>query len=289
MPSRTTPWSSAMITSIGRSTPGVPPSIVRTQYRLDRRVSPVAAPSAWWEAPEHRGENRASSRADLPRNRLAHSRLEPRRHQKDYTDRHLWDHTIGTFRLQTNGPARPHHVGYAAREPHTEPHTHTHQAALGHTGIRQTALGLARAGAAPAARSKPRRRPRRAPPHIVARVPPARRSPHPPALRVIAGPTRILLAGADAERRATLLDELSQTLPESTVFEQADAVCEALEHASGSRMAFIAGDLDDAPAESLMQTLAHRHPELPVLIVDGPAEAHGPHAVYNDELRLRHG
>jgi hypothetical protein len=112
---------------------------------------------------------------------------------------------------------------------------------------------------------------------------------HPPALRVIAGPTRILLAGADAGRRATLLDELSQTLPESTVFEHADAVCEALEHASGSRMAFIAGDLDDAPAESLMQTLAHRHPELPVLIVDGPAEAHGPRAVYNDEFRLRHG
>ena len=112
---------------------------------------------------------------------------------------------------------------------------------------------------------------------------------HPPALRVIAGPTRILLAGADAERRATLLDELSQRLPESTVFEQADAVYEALEHASASRMVFIAGDLDDAPAESLLQTLAHRHPELPVLIVDGPAEAHGPHAVYNDELRLRHG
>ena len=112
---------------------------------------------------------------------------------------------------------------------------------------------------------------------------------HPPALRVIAGPTRILLAGADADRRATLLDELSQTLPQNTVFEQADAVCEALEHASGSRMAFIAGDLDDAPAESLLQTLAHRHPELPVLIVDGPAEVHGPRAVYNDELRLRHG
>ena len=112
---------------------------------------------------------------------------------------------------------------------------------------------------------------------------------HPPALRVIAGPTRILLAGADAERRATLLEELSQTLPKSTVFEQADAVCEALEHAPDSRMAFIAGDLDDAPAGSLLQTLAHRHPELPVLIVADPAEAHGPRAVYNDELRLRHG
>jgi hypothetical protein len=113
---------------------------------------------------------------------------------------------------------------------------------------------------------------------------------HPPALRVIAGPSRILVAGADAVRRATLLDELGQTLPESTVFEQADAVCEALEHASGSRMAFIAGDLDDASAESLLQTLAHRHPELPVLIVDGPTEVHhGQGAVYSDELRLRHG
>jgi hypothetical protein len=112
---------------------------------------------------------------------------------------------------------------------------------------------------------------------------------HPPALRVIAGPTRILLAGADVERRATLLDELSQTLPESTVFEQADAVCEALEHAPGSRMAFIVGDLDDAPAESLMHMLAHRHPELPVLIMDNRDEADGRRGAYRDELRLRHG
>lgn len=112
---------------------------------------------------------------------------------------------------------------------------------------------------------------------------------HAPTLRVISGPARVLLAGADAGRRATLRAELSRTLPESTVFEQADAVCDALEHASGSRMAFIAGDLYDAPAESLMQTLAHRHPELPVLIVDAAAEAYGPRAVYNDELRLRHG
>ncbi|MGH2902400.1 MAG: hypothetical protein ACRDK7_02225 [Solirubrobacteraceae bacterium] len=111
---------------------------------------------------------------------------------------------------------------------------------------------------------------------------------HAPTLRALPGATHILLAGADAERRAALLDELSQALGESTVFEQADAVWEALEHAPGSRMAFIAGDLDDAPAESLMQALAQRHPELPVMLVEGPAEAHGPRAVYNDELRLRH-
>ena len=110
----------------------------------------------------------------------------------------------------------------------------------------------------------------------------------PPQLRVIAGPTRILLAGADAGRRETLLDELSQTLPESTVFEQADAVSDALEHASASRMAFITGDLDDAPAESLMQTLAHRHPELPVLVVDRTGGDGGERFDRRDELRLRH-
>ena len=123
-----------------------------------------------------------------------------------------------------------------------------------------------------------------------ARAPEPLRGPDagPPQLRVIAGPTRILLAGADAGRRETLLDELSQTLPESTVFEQADAFCDALEHASASRMAFITGDLDDAPAESLMQTLAHRHPELPVLVVDRTGGDGGERFDRRDELRLRH-
>jgi uncharacterized protein (DUF779 family) len=124
-------------------------------------------------------------------------------------------------------------------------------------------------------------------------------SPHPeplrgrdapaPALRVVDRPTRVLLAGADAGRRATLLDELSRTLPANTVFEQAGAVCDVLEHAPGSRMAFITGDLDDAPAESLLQTLAHRHPELPVLVVDGRGADDGGHFNHHDELRLRHG
>jgi len=110
---------------------------------------------------------------------------------------------------------------------------------------------------------------------------------HAPALRVVDRPTRVLLAGADAGRRATLLDELSQTLPANTVFEQAGAVCEVLEHAPGSRMAFITGDLDDAPAESLMQTLARRHPGLPVMVVDRPAGDAGEHVGHLDELRLR--
>ena len=91
-----------------------------------------------------------------------------------------------------------------------------------------------------------------------------------PELRVIDGPIHILLAGADAARRVALLEELTETLPASTVFAEAYAICEVLEHAPDSRMAFITGDLDDAPAESLMQMLAHRHPELPVVSFDTP-------------------
>jgi hypothetical protein len=110
-----------------------------------------------------------------------------------------------------------------------------------------------------------------------------------PVLRVIDGPTRILLAGSDAGRRAALLDELTQTLSTSTVFAEADAVCDVLEHAPGSRMAIITGDLDDAPAESLMHMLAHRHPELPVLIVDSPTRNTGERLpARHHELRVQH-
>lgn len=110
-----------------------------------------------------------------------------------------------------------------------------------------------------------------------------------PVLHVVDGPTRVLLAGTDTGRRAALLDELTRTLSASTVFEEADAVCEVLEHAPGSRMAFITGDLDDAPAESMMQMLAHRHPELPVLIVDDPTGNAGGHvAASHDELRTQY-
>jgi hypothetical protein len=116
-----------------------------------------------------------------------------------------------------------------------------------------------------------------------------RRDAPPPALQVIDGPARVLLAGSDAGRRAALLDELAQTLSAGTVFAEADAVCDVLEHAPNSRMAFITGDLDDTPAESLMHVLAHRHPELPVLIVDSPVRnTDGPIAAHQDELRIRH-
>jgi hypothetical protein len=111
----------------------------------------------------------------------------------------------------------------------------------------------------------------------------------PPELRVIDGPTRVLIAGSDAGQRAALLDELTQTLPASTVFAEADEICGVLEYAPHSRMAIITGDLDDAPAESLVHMLTHRHPALPVLIVDSPAIATGGDlAARNDELRIQH-
>lgn len=111
----------------------------------------------------------------------------------------------------------------------------------------------------------------------------------PPELRVIDGPTRVLIAGSDAGQRTALLDELTQMLPASTVFAEADAICGVLEHAPRSRMAIITGDLDDAPAESLMHMLTHRHPALPVLIVDSPAiDTGGDLAARNDELRIQH-
>lgn len=110
----------------------------------------------------------------------------------------------------------------------------------------------------------------------------------PPALQVIDGPARVLLAGSDAGRRAALLDELAQTLSAGTVFAEADAVCDVLEHAPNSRMAFITGDLDDTPAESLMHVLAHRHPELPVLIVESPVRNTDGHIATHHEFRAQH-
>jgi hypothetical protein len=92
-----------------------------------------------------------------------------------------------------------------------------------------------------------------------------------PPLRVIHGPTRVLIAGPEADCRAKLLDELAKTLPTSIGFEETGSVCEALELAPTSRMAIITGDLGEVSAESLMHMLAQRHPTLPVMIVASPS------------------
>jgi DNA-binding NtrC family response regulator len=78
----------------------------------------------------------------------------------------------------------------------------------------------------------------------------------------------VLLAGADANRRAVLRAEFGATLPHRTTFSEADDVSEVLERAPSSRMVILAGRLDDADADATMRLLGARHPQLPVICVE---------------------
>jgi hypothetical protein len=77
--------------------------------------------------------------------------------------------------------------------------------------------------------------------------------------------SRILLVGADADRRASLRKELTSTLPSNTRFEEAAEIWEVLEHAPSSGVVMLTGDLQDSSAESLMHLLGDRYPKLPVV------------------------
>jgi hypothetical protein len=81
----------------------------------------------------------------------------------------------------------------------------------------------------------------------------------------------ILLAGGEAGDREAVLNDLRQTMPGGTTFEQAGALWEVLARAGESSMVVLSGELDEVPAESLMQMLAHRNPALPVVSVDATA------------------
>lgn len=102
-----------------------------------------------------------------------------------------------------------------------------------------------------------------------------------PALRLVPDDGRktapqvapVLLAGADPGERASLRAEFAATLPPRTRWAEADDVAGVLERAAHSRMVILAGDLDDASAESLIRLLGRRHPELPVICVDAPLPA----------------
>jgi hypothetical protein len=85
-----------------------------------------------------------------------------------------------------------------------------------------------------------------------------------------AGGPPVLIAGRDSARRAMLLKELAEIMPGSTVFEEAGAFSEVLEHAPGSRMVVFSGDLPDVAAESFTRVLARRYPRLPVVRFDPP-------------------
>jgi hypothetical protein len=99
-----------------------------------------------------------------------------------------------------------------------------------------------------------------------------------PALRLLDRPSAeerhpVLVAGEDSAGRAAVLRDLTQSMPPSTIFEEARAFWEVLVRAPASSMVILSGELDDLPAESLMQMLAHRHPGLPVVSLDAPAHA----------------
>jgi hypothetical protein len=84
-------------------------------------------------------------------------------------------------------------------------------------------------------------------------------------------PRSILLAGGDADDREAVLSDLRRTMPGGTTFRQAGALWEVLAQAAESSMVVLSGELDEVPAESLMQMLAHRNPALPVVSVDATA------------------
>jgi hypothetical protein len=102
-----------------------------------------------------------------------------------------------------------------------------------------------------------------------------------PALQIVSDDGRqtaphaapVLLAGADPGERAMLRAEFDATLPPRTRWVEAEDVASVLERAAHSRMVILAGDLDDADAESLVRLLGRRHPELPVIRVDAPLPA----------------
>jgi DNA-binding NtrC family response regulator len=85
----------------------------------------------------------------------------------------------------------------------------------------------------------------------------------------------VLVAGADSAKRAAVLDDLAQTMSTSTVFAEADTFWKVLVRAPSSSMVILSDELDYVPAESLMQMLVHRHPDLPVVSVAAFARSAG--------------
>jgi hypothetical protein len=79
--------------------------------------------------------------------------------------------------------------------------------------------------------------------------------------------SRVVIADADAARRAALLDGLTQKLPASTVFLEAATVTRVLEHARGSRMVVIGGALHEVPTTTLKHILERHCPGVQVVDV----------------------
>jgi len=92
-------------------------------------------------------------------------------------------------------------------------------------------------------------------------------------LRVVGASARVVIADSDTARRAGLLDDLTQTMPEVTIFLEAATVAEMLTHAVGSRMVILGGPVDEVPTISLIRMLAQRFPDLHVINMEAPGES----------------
>lgn len=85
---------------------------------------------------------------------------------------------------------------------------------------------------------------------------------------------RVLLAGADPAVVSRMRREIADTLPDSVVREAQD-VLSALEWAPASRVAVVAGDLEDAPEHAMASLLGHRYPQMSIFTLGerrSPAE-----------------
>lgn len=94
-----------------------------------------------------------------------------------------------------------------------------------------------------------------------------------PLLRLVSVTSRVVIGDQDGPRRAALLDELTQAMPESTTFLEAATVAELLDHARGSRMVILGGALEEIPTRSLMRLLAARHPGVHVVNLQPAVDA----------------
>ncbi len=103
-----------------------------------------------------------------------------------------------------------------------------------------------------------------------------------PHLRLISTPAPaekpVLLAGGDADARRAVERDLAETMPQSTSFEHAGAIWEVLVRAPQASMVIVSGELDEMPAEALMQMLVHQSPEVPVVCLDAAQSAQPPYA-----------
>ena len=82
---------------------------------------------------------------------------------------------------------------------------------------------------------------------------------------------RVVVADGDGPRRAALLDELTQKMPERTSFVEAATVAQALELARDSRMVVIGGAVQGASASALARSLQRRYPDLHVVDLAAPS------------------